>query len=481
MKLPVSLLLDELRAQFSLPAYHLLGTPLLLERPLLYRREEPVEEGRLYLAASAAPFAQMSSACVLLPADCPPDMTVNCICVQAREDQLMNFLQRLWDRWEQWSAALDALVLSHGKPEALLTATQPLLGNPLSVVSADCSCVALSEPLSFLTQDNLFDLTARLMQDAHYRAILEAEAPVVLSSALLPCRSCNLNLWADGVATHRLSVWELHRPLRESDGWALRVLAGKLNYLLEEERRIDRSFTNLRSVIHRVLTDRSADPMEVSRQLCRMGWDDQDTYLCAVFQAKQVDALEHVCRLVTRTFSKCCALPFEQQAVCYIDLAQEAEETAALTDFARDHFLLAGHSRPMQGHAMLRRQYLQARAALVTGQRLFPQRPCHSFDSVALPYLLNQATRQLPAQMVCHPRLALLQAYDREHDADLWHTLRVYLDSSLNATTTAKALSIHRSTLLYRLARIRELLGAELEDPEELLYLSISVRLLDPA
>ena len=58
-------------------------------------------------------------------------------------------------------------------------------------------------------------------------------------------------------------------------------------------------------------------------------------------------------------------------------------------------------------------------------------------------------------------------------------TLRVYLDQNLNAMQTAKELFIHRSTFLYRLEKIKEILDSRLDDPDELVYLSLSFRLLD--
>ena len=58
-------------------------------------------------------------------------------------------------------------------------------------------------------------------------------------------------------------------------------------------------------------------------------------------------------------------------------------------------------------------------------------------------------------------------------------TLRTYLDENLNATRTAEALFIHRSTLLYRLEKIKEILQYDLDDPDENFYLSFSFRLLE--
>lgn len=48
-------------------------------------------------------------------------------------------------------------------------------------------------------------------------------------------------------------------------------------------------------------------------------------------------------------------------------------------------------------------------------------------------------------------------------------TLRVYLEQHLSATQAARELFIHRSTFLYRLDRIKEILQSELDDQRRFL------------
>lgn len=66
--------------------------------------------------------------------------------------------------------------------------------------------------------------------------------------------------------------------------------------------------------------------------------------------------------------------------------------------------------------------------------------------------------------------------YDREHGSDLVRTLDAYLrrDGSLNHV--ADCLLIHRSTLVYRLRRIRELLNVDIDDSEIRLDLLLAAR-----
>lgn len=147
--------------------------------------------------------------------------------------------------------------------------------------------------------------------------------------------------------------------------------------------------------------------------------------------------------------------------------------------FIRESYLKAGYSRLMVGHSNLRRQYVQACIALDVGGRVKPYLWIHYFNSIAFRYLLEQSTRRLPGYMLCHEKLLVLQEHDTHQHTAYMKTLRVYLDQNLNAVQTAKELFIHRSTFLYRLERIKALLESDLSDPEELLYLSLSFRLLE--
>ena len=73
--------------------------------------------------------------------------------------------------------------------------------------------------------------------------------------------------------------------------------------------------------------------------------------------------------------------------------------------------------------------------------------------------------------------LGELIEYDTKKDAsELVTTLGQYLDCGGNYDATAHALSVHRSTLKYRLQRIREISGHDLASPEIQFNLQLAVR-----
>jgi sugar diacid utilization regulator len=72
--------------------------------------------------------------------------------------------------------------------------------------------------------------------------------------------------------------------------------------------------------------------------------------------------------------------------------------------------------------------------------------------------------------------LGMLIDHDAAHGSPLVATLSEYLDRGRNYDTTAQALSIHRSTLKYRLGRIRQVSGHDLGDPDTQFNLQLATR-----
>lgn len=72
--------------------------------------------------------------------------------------------------------------------------------------------------------------------------------------------------------------------------------------------------------------------------------------------------------------------------------------------------------------------------------------------------------------------LGALVAYDTERNGDLVLTLTQYLEHGGAYDATSTALCIHRSTLKYRLQRIREISGHDLTDPDTRFNLQLATR-----
>ena len=88
------------------------------------------------------------------------------------------------------------------------------------------------------------------------------------------------------------------------------------------------------------------------------------------------------------------------------------------------------------------------------------------FDNLGIYKILATAGDTSAVERYVTEWLGPLIDYDAEHGAPLVLTLSEYLDRGGNYDASAKALSVHRSTLKYRLQRIRQVSGHDLGLPD---------------
>ena len=273
-----------------------------------------------------------------------------------------------------------------------------------------------------------------------------------------------------------------------TDGFLLETLAGIIEHaLLHNTAPAAGGDQVLQTILLTAISDRTADYVTISQRMDATGWLSSHYYLCVVLQVSYLDqknlTVRAICGYLETLLSASCAFQFKDDIVVFVNLSLSAmsldEISARLSFFIRDSLLKAGYSRVLLGHFNFRRQYDQASIALEVGTRRNPSFWIHRFNDIAFDYILEQATRKLPGYMLSHERLLRLRYGDEENGTEYLRTLRLYLDNHLNAVQTARELFIHRSTFLYRLERIKAVLGTDLTDPDEILYLMLSFRLME--
>jgi len=76
----------------------------------------------------------------------------------------------------------------------------------------------------------------------------------------------------------------------------------------------------------------------------------------------------------------------------------------------------------------------------------------------------------------CADVLGSLEAYDAAHGTTLVATLETFL-ATRNAALAARRLYLHYNTLKNRLAKIEEVIGPYLDDPDRCLSLALALRM----
>jgi sugar diacid utilization regulator len=119
------------------------------------------------------------------------------------------------------------------------------------------------------------------------------------------------------------------------------------------------------------------------------------------------------------------------------------------------------------------RSYLEAQQAIETGRKLRPESTVHGHDEV-IPQLVMAQNPQLAERFVTHSLGRLLDPKLRNR-SQLMETLEAYLAKG-SVKDAASALGLHRHTVLYRLDKLKELLG-DLDVPATRLRLQLALDL----
>ena len=123
----------------------------------------------------------------------------------------------------------------------------------------------------------------------------------------------------------------------------------------------------------------------------------------------------------------------------------------------------------------LHQSFGEARRALSIGRWAHGPGKVTTFDHLGLDRLLV-AVPGPEAEAFCAVVLGPLEAYDAERGTTLVPTLEAFL-ATRNAALAARRLYLHYNTLKNRLAKIEEIIGPYLEDPDRCLSLALALRL----
>jgi purine catabolism regulator len=144
---------------------------------------------------------------------------------------------------------------------------------------------------------------------------------------------------------------------------------------------------------------------------------------------------------------------------------------------AGDGAMTLGVGTIQEGLAGIRRSHAEAKQALLLGRRLLGPGQLTLFGDLGV-YRLIFAAESLPELHELYARaLGPLLDYDRQNGAELVTTLDAFFAANASPKEAATRLGVHRNTVLYRLDRIREITGYDLEDAAVRLRLQLALHI----
>lgn len=439
-----------------------------------------------------------------------PAGNVSCVCTRAlptRENRLLctgtsagTLMQRLGElfcRLADQEARLNQLVFSGGSLDELCQLGQELTGCPVCIHDDWFILIAMSSGSAAIMPPEQVDSSGKgfiprqileeFKFDPDYEQTFAQQRCQLWVNAADVGRCLYVNLWREQRYWGRLLLFETNRPVEPLDYLMAECLAQRALYLMLRQKPGLRQHRNLDDVVFSLLEGRDPGPGDLRFLLDTLGWNGEDSFLCIRLQNQREDpsgVLGHMLHSdLFRCFPGNFVMFLERQQCLVLNLTRNSQGLSEirhrLSPLCRDYCLYAGVSSPVKGILALCQAAKQSEIALERAFELRGPDWVQSFSDCALEYMLGSIRSGLEPRYLAAPEWLALRQFDQEHDTRYFDTLRTYLLMERDIPKTARALIVHRTTLIYRLKKIGELTGLDLENPDLRLYLLLSLRLLE--
>ena len=505
MRLSAQVLKSKLEEVYTLKAGNHIGNNLCLSRPMFYEQGMELKENKIYIVEKYEylPEERLIPQGLLLlvigkeesagdtdGSDNVFEFPVNC-----SSFQLFNKVQEIFDLYDEWEYILQSAADEEKNLQVVMDESVGIFGNPLTVSTSDFFMLSYSvifeenEKLTELIDpNNLFEYSNAFKQDPEYNQARTIRQPFLFPEYITGYRSLCMNIFDHGIYAYRIAIPEVLQEFKPGMMELVQYLAGYIEKVLRKlcitkETKV----FSLYRILKEILEDENRNQAQIEHNLSEYGWNETHQYVCMSFKVAMLDrknmTVNFICHHIESLVPGACAFQYKSDIAVFINLTGFGgtleDVCGRLVYFLRDSYLKVGISNEFVGFSEMKYFYYQAQVALDTGSRNHKYQWIHRFDEVILLYLLEQGVKEFPPHLCASRKLLELKKYDAQHHTDFYDTLRIYLVNHLNAVQSAKVLYIHRSTFLYRMERIKELISLDTDNQDMVLYLMISYRLLE--
>lgn len=477
-----------------------------LDRFAVLSKNTVFQNTTVYLATEKmAKLVNLPKVCPIIcigdfDAEIYPDVDVLTVDKSVEFPELINAVAEVFAMYSAIEIALHECLSSRGSVQRIVDIASPLFsGNDIVVHDFNFKILAQSNrflesyAISDLPQPENNTLSMELVNflksERHYTSSRTSRDVFLNEPTFLNFRIMGVNIFYQDDSACRVIMTEHNSTFSPHDLNLLRYIADFIQQLYDMAV-VDMAKppeSKLSVCLSKVLHEKPANLSELKLELSAKSWSPSDTYLCMCIQTDTLAILNKVqqyyCNMLNRQWDNTCALVHEDFIVCVVNLqfynSNAADFISQRITEMRDLCFSFGVSNVFRDISELRNAYLQSKIALDLGQKESPQKWKFNFSDCALTYICNQITAELDVKYIVSNKLSILLEYDERNNTEYAKTLLQYIKSGKNVVQSAKDLFIHRATMIYRLSRICELTGLNLDDPNEMMYFHLSCMLMD--
>lgn len=415
-----------------------------------------------------------------------------------RWQELLNSVQAIFRRYSCWWQRMMMILNNGGSLYELCVAAMDFFRNPLYVHDENFNILAMPTWVVGMGEVDMDQQTGKTTVplkkikefnvNAEYIKTLSKKGAQLWNPRYGRHRDIYVNIWTRNQKyCGRFLINELNSSLKPSDFTTAEYFAGILTIAMEREMFKSENQVTFEHILKQIYTGEKLEKAYLLNRLKMVGWKQNQQYICFYMKLDKEESEIMSCRKISSTMSIVLKQSFsfihghKIYTLCNLTAAgyNEADCKSRLTELCEAAGVIAGASNLFGDFLQVREFYKQAEKAMEIGEKRDCRKTYFRFGEYALDYIIRHFTEELDPETVCSSSVRRLQILDREKGTDYIKTLKCYFDNNCQQTATASALFVHRSTLNYRLEKIQEISGMNLNDTDTRLLMQISIRLLE--
>lgn len=506
MRLNLTMLLDRMQDLTILSKnLNKMKTPTLTY-PVFYAGDIRMEPDKLYIAKSEQLkpdpilLEQPSLICI---GEIPSVYQNGCeyICLPSYTDMvfLFNSLQEAFSIFQNYEETASRFSRQPNAFQSLGEFSFRLFGNPVSLYDSNEKLLMYSydrnRPPYEKDYMEHFMQPGSYMPDNEYQALHSVSADTYATTGVqlasntdvFPVNALYVNLKKNDQYLGRILIDDTYHPFADGDYMLLEWLSNLFLQLIISTGTLQFSNNGLLGrMMEELVIYHHPLPPNYEHVLKQAGWQENDHYICAciTLPSDQVYGrrLSGDAMYLDTYFSNHCILINDTYIIQVLNLTQCNYSLEAyrnrLNLFLKYNRDCAGCSACFQHLSNVWYCAQQARYAMDLA------REGHAtevvlFNDCVLHMMLDNIKQGYTEDFYYSDAIRKLKTYDKENHTDLAQTLRCFLENNMRYSALQESMHIARTTALYRIRRVTEITGLDLDNVDVRLYLLLLFRLED--
>ena len=394
----------------------------------------------------------------------------------------------------QWERDLqDSMMKGNGLQE-LIDLSDRIFSNPMYVLDSAFMALAWSQDIR---ADSSNDVWSSIAGEGHVSARLmksnkDSELLGYLNSQIEPTfvpkphRAILYNIRVGSKTVARVAVEEARTPLNEGHFQFIKHLSRFILAIIQRDLSFQKTQGSLyECFIVEQLEGKMHDDRIIREYLHYQGWKPADSFCVVMVQGGEMDigTLEYYGILMKGMFFGSRYYLYERNIVLIVNEDKIGLSRPRFHDSLKEFFtannLKGGISSSFRSFPSLHEHYIQAATALRLGASIEEDQPVYLYKDYAVYHIIETCAKSMDLNLLCHPAVMTLYAYDREFHTDYFNSLYTYLIENKKLADSAEKLGIHRNTAAYRINKILSITNLDLKDERETPYILFSYKIIE--